>query len=160
MERYKGTVEPLCAVDVAAHIAWLQAIPLSAWPQQDRLSPDYPYPAMVANQEWHGFGALFTPLVADLMERFPGCRATHRMLSVVIPGQRIADHDDVQDADWRLRIHVPLITNPDAKMWHGGDIVHMEVGTAYKVNTEIVHGLANMGAAPRFHFFFDVKEAS
>lgn len=143
-------------MDIAEQVAWLGGIPLSEWPQQDRLSAEYPYPAMVSNQSWHGFGERFEPLVATLLGHFPNCRANHRMLSVVIPKQRIADHDDVQAEDWRVRVHVPLVTNPKALMWHGGDTVHMEAGSAYLVNTEIVHGLENMGDAPRFHFFFDV----
>lgn len=159
MERYRGTVERLCFVDVMDHVAWLEAIPLSAWPQQDRLTPDYPYPAMVSNPAWHGFAATFDGLVAGIVrEHFPGCRATHRMLSVVVPGQVVADHDDVQSGDWRVRVHVPLVTNPGARMWHGGDVVHMEVGTAYLVNTEVEHGLSNLGREPRVHFFFDVIE--
>ncbi len=161
MERYTGICEPLCEVDVLGLVSWLVAIPLSAWPQQDRLSAAYPYPAMVTDQSWHGFGEKFTPLVADLMEQFPRCKATGRYLSIVIPGQRIADHDDVFGEDWRARIHVPLVTNPKATMWWRRDeagAVHMRVGQAYKINTEIEHGLSNMGDEPRIHFFFDVRE--
>ncbi len=159
MERYRGTVEKFCEVDVAAQIAWLAAIPLAEWPQQDRLSAAYPYPAMVSDQAWHGFGDQFESVVAGLMTRFPvGHQAYHRMLSVVVPGQTIADHDDVMPESWRVRLHMPLVTNNGCWMWHGGESVHMEVGYAYKVNTEVVHGLHNKGDAARIHFFFDVKE--
>ena len=160
MDRFGGTIEPLCAVDVAAHVAWLQAIPLGDWPQQDRLTPDYPYPAMVSDPCWHGFKQQFDGLVNELLGHFPGGTDTHRMLSVVVPQQTIADHDDVQDDDWRVRIHVPLVSNSDAKMWHGETLAHLAVGTAYKVNTEVVHGLCNKGSEPRIHFFFDVKESA
>lgn len=161
MERYKGICELLCEVDVVDLVEWLVAIPLCEWPQQDRLSAAYPYPAMVTDQAWHGFGEKFDPLVTSLLQHFPGGRATGRNLSVVIPDQRIADHDDVFGVDWRVRVHVPLVTNPKALMWWNGkqdSAVNMEVGKAYKINTEIEHGLANWGDRPRIHFFFDVRE--
>ena len=157
MERYAGMCEPMCAVNLAAHISWLQAIPLGEWPQQDRMSADCQYPAMVTNPEWCGFGNRFHDLVTELMFNFPKHVAVNKYLSIVMPKQCILDHDDVFDEPWRVRIHVPLITNPQATMWFGQEVFHMEVGTAYKVNTEINHGLANMGDEPRIHFFFDVR---
>lgn len=161
MERYAGTCEPLCAVDISNLVPWVMTIPLSEWPHQDRLSVEHPYPAMVTESAWHGFGEKFDPLVLGLMAQFPpSCTATGRYLSVVVPGQRIVDHDDVLGESWRVRIHVPMVTNPMARMWWRKDeanAVHMQVGTAYKINVEIDHGLANMGAEPRIHFWFDVR---
>ena len=157
MERFKGTWKPLCAVDVSPLVKWITSIPLADWPQQDRLSADYPYPAMVSNPDWCGFKDRTDPLVGRIMEWFPGMRPDHRMLSIVIPGQRIAEHDDVQGEDWRVRVHVPLVTNPDAIMFFGSEGVHLDVGTAYLVNTEVPHSLHNLGSDPRIHFFFDVR---
>lgn len=160
MERYAGDCEPLCEVDIDGLLSWLAAIPLSEWPQQDRMSAEYPYPAMVSNLDWHDFGTRSWPLVARLMSHFPGRHYDHRMLSVVIPGQRIAEHDDVQAADWRARVHVPLVTNTAAVMTYGGRSFHLVAGTAYLVNTEVPHALANLGRSPRIHFFFDVREGA
>lgn len=157
MERFGGTWRELCSVDVSPIISWLEAIPLGDWPQQDRLSADYPYPAMVSDLAWHGFGAVTQGLVDGLMERFPRHRADHRMLSVVVPGQRIAEHDDVMPENWRVRIHVPLVTNPKAIMFFGRLAIHLDVGKAYLINTEINHSLSNHGDAPRIHVFFDVR---
>ena len=80
------------------------------------------------------------------------------MLSIVVPGQRIAEHDDVQSETWRVRIHVPIVTNPRALMFYGTAAFHMDVGTAYLCNTEVLHSLENLGDAARIHFFFDVRE--
>lgn len=158
VDRFRGNVDFLCDVDVATIISWLAAIPLSEWPQQDRMSVEYPYPAMVANLEWHGFRDETDSLVAFIMQRFPDCKSYHRMLSVVIPGQRIAEHDDVQAEDWRVRIHIPLITNRNCVMSYGTQEFHLEVGKAYMVGTEVPHALRNLGSDPRIHLFFDVKQ--
>jgi hypothetical protein len=64
------------------------------------MSPDYPYPAMVSNQSWHQFGYHTDYLVNHVTDRIPWLRVTHRMLSVVIPGQKIVEHDDIQDENW------------------------------------------------------------
>ena len=158
MERYRGTAEPFREVDVSGLVEWLAAIPLEEWPQQDRMDPDYPYPAMVSNPEWKGFKEKTQALVDELSSQFEGCRVEHRMLSVVIPKQKIAEHDDMQPEDWRIRLHVPLVTNDMAVMLFGTKAVHMEVGKAYAVNTEVPHALVNLGDKPRIHFFFDIHE--
>jgi hypothetical protein len=80
------------------------------------------------------------------------------MLSVVIPGQKIVEHDDIQDENWIVRVHIPLITNPKSIMFFGQYGVNMPVGSAYLINTEVMHSLENMGSEPRIHFFFDLKK--
>ena len=158
MKRYDGTAEPLCSLDVSDVVSWIAAIPLEEWPQRDRMRADYQYPAMVSNPVWHDFKAKTDGIVAHILGLFPGCWPDHRMLSVVIPGQRVAVHTDVQSESWRVRIHVPLITNPQAIFTIAGADQHLEVGTAYLVNPEIEHSVANLGEIPRIHFFFDLRE--
>lgn len=160
MERFGGTISSLGPVDVSGMVAWIGAIPLDSWPQGERLAAESPYPAMVSNGDWHGFHREAAPVVDELMSHFPGCVPDHRMLSVVVPGQRVLRHDDLQDETWRVRVHVPLITNPDARMFYDDAGFHLEVGRAYRVNTELPHWLHNLGAEPRVHFFFDVRERS
>lgn len=158
LERLTGTCRPLCEVDVTDLVDWIEAIPLSEWPQQDRLSAESPYPAMVSNPAWYGFGEKVAPLVRHIMEfNFPGGEPDHRMLSVVVSGQRVLPHDDIQSETWRARVHVPLVSNPGAIMSYGDEEFHLDVGTAYLVNTEVEHALVNLGAEPRIHFFFDVR---
>lgn len=158
MQRFSGTCLPLAAVDVSWVATWIEAIPLSEWPQQNRLKAGYPYPAMVADPEWHAFGRTVYPLVMELIEHFPEGFPDHQMLSIVMPGQKIARHDDKQNETWRVRVHVPLVTNSEALMFFDGGSVHMERGQAYIVNTEVPHWLGNGGSDPRIHFFFDVRE--
>jgi len=156
-ERFSGTCERICDVDVSAMAAWIAAIPLEAWPQRDRMRSEYPYPAMVSNPSWHDFGVVSEPIVKFISQLCSG-RVDHRMLSVVMPGQQIAEHDDVQGPTWRFRVHVPLVTNLEAVMRYGSNKIHMDVGGAYRVNTEVPHSLCNGGQEPRIHFFFDVHD--
>lgn len=164
MERYRGTIEKMGPVDISGIVDWLSAIPLSAWPMQDRLDKNYIYPAMVSNLAWHQFGEKVEPLVTSIMSDLPAnVWNNHWLLSVVVPGQHIAEHDDVMTSTWRLRIHVPLVTNPGAQMGYrdeNGQLCwyHMDPGFAYRVNTEVPHALRNDGDSARIHFFFDVRE--
>lgn len=112
---------------------------------------------MVTDRKWPGFFDATEPIVSELIQHFEGGVPVNRRLSVVVPGQRIFKHTDMQDEGWRVRLHVPVITNPAAVMFILDQPFHMEVGAAYRVNTEVEHWLHNVGDEPRIHFFFDVK---
>lgn len=58
------------------------------------------------------------------------------------------------------KIHVPLISNPDAVFIVGDESFHMPVGHAYEVNNIRPHGAANHGASDRIHFIFELFDAS
>jgi hypothetical protein len=53
------------------------------------------------------------------------------------------------------RVHVPLITNPDAFMFVDGKMWHMPVGNAYLVKVEHHHLAVNAGNENRIHIVFD-----
>lgn len=58
------------------------------------------------------------------------------------------------DADlWR--VHIPLITNPDAFMFVDGKMWHLPVGNAYLVKVEHHHLALNAGMENRIHVVFD-----
>lgn len=58
------------------------------------------------------------------------------------------------DADlWRL--HIPLITNPDAFMVVDGKLWHMPIGSAYLVKVKDHHLALNAGNENRIHIVFD-----
>ena len=163
MERWRGRCEPLCEVDVSIIAAWIGAIPLSEWPQQSRISVDSPYPAMVGtHRDWHGIGEMVKPLVDLVMAHFPDGRQGHSMFSLLIPGQKIEAHDDVQSEAWRARIHIPILTNDRATFRYtdSKEIFLMPVGFAYLFNPEIEHRIENNGETDRVHFFFDILERS
>jgi hypothetical protein len=158
MNRYSGAVECLCDIDPSPILQYVESVPLEEWPQQDRLSADSPYPAMITNRRLEGFIGSTQSIIDELMTRYPGCVSADRRLSVVVPGQKILRHTDLQTEDWIARIHVPIKTNPESIMFILDEPYHMEVGKAYLVNTEVEHHLHNLGTTPRIHFFFDVRQ--
>ena len=70
---------------------------------------------MACDPNWFGFKSMTEPIVTELMRAFPGCIADTRMLSVVMPGHSIPTHQDWQSAGWRVRVHIPLTTNPESE---------------------------------------------
>jgi hypothetical protein len=155
--RYTGTCERVCDIDPSPILEYVETVPLELWPQQDRLNANSPYPAMITNSGLVGYYESTQPTIDELMVRYPGCIAADRRLSVVVPGQKIFKHTDLQIEDWVVRIHIPIKTNSDSIMFILDQPYHMEVGGAYLVNTEVEHSLHNLGSDPRIHFFFDVR---
>lgn len=113
---------------------------------------------MMSDGMWHGFGVALDPIVDDLMSYYPGHRTQQRQMNVVMPGTSIPPHVDVQDPWWVVRIHVPLTTNEQTSFVCDDGPHFMQVGKAYRVNTEARHAVYNYGATPRVHFMFDVRK--
>ena len=53
------------------------------------------------------------------------------------------------------RVHIPLITNPDAFMFVDGKMWHLPAGFAYMVQVEYHHLAVNAGNENRIHVVFD-----
>jgi hypothetical protein len=159
--RFLGTVEEICLLDpvkLMALVAWIRAIPFEEWNQQKPHGALPLKPAMMSNRTWHGFGEASDPVVHDVLERhYPGCIAQQAMLSVVMPGDHIPPHVDHQCPEWVERVHIPLTTNGVCSFVCGGVEHYLEVGKAYRVNTEAIHAVYNRGSSPRVHFMFDVR---
>lgn len=58
------------------------------------------------------------------------------------------------------KIHVPLITNPQAVLEAGRTWTHLEQGRAYEVNNIAAHSARNDGDQDRIHFIFEVFEGA
>ena len=136
---------------------WITAIPFDAWPQQPALRGEL-RPAMVNDCAWFRFGNETDPLINSIMlDVFPGRVQRNRMLSVIMPGHDIDPHSDRQPHGWMTRIHVPLVTNPNA--WFVFDSTHhLAFGFAYAVDVTKRHYVHNHGTTPRVHLMFDVFE--
>lgn len=157
-KRCRGEPLPLDASRLRRVIEWIKAIPYEAWPQQTRLPDGLIRPAMVTDQAWQSFGEVTADLVRGATPD-GAFRERNRLLSVVMPGALIEPHTDELGADWHTRMHVPLLTNPDA-MFISGDAVHrMAAGFAYEINTRERHAVWNAGATPRVHLMFDLHGA-
>jgi hypothetical protein len=53
------------------------------------------------------------------------------------------------------RVHIPLITNPDAFIFVDGKMWHLPTGSAYLVKVEHHHLALNAGSENRVHLVFD-----
>jgi hypothetical protein len=158
IERFTGTVEHLCSVEIDAVATWIGEIPLEEWPQQRVLADRKLRPAMVTDHLWYDFGHMADPIVRRIMHWFAGCAPQQWMLSAVMPGHSIPPHRDEQSPNWLCRVHVPITTNPLSLFIVGDRSHNMKVGEAYRVNTEARHSVTNNGETPRIHFMFDVMK--
>ncbi|GAB4515181.1 MAG: hypothetical protein Tsb0020_33800 [Haliangiales bacterium] len=73
------------------------------------------------------------------------------------PGARIFLHrDNTHHWDEHHRLHIPIVTNPDARLCVDGHFVHMPAGSVWAFNNSHPHGAINRGAADRVHLMIDV----
>lgn len=74
------------------------------------------------------------------------------------PGAKVGIHLDAR-YHWfrRIRIHIPIITNPDVRFICKGESVHMKAGESWTFNSAKPHGGGNDGAAYRTHLVIDTK---
>ena len=73
-------------------------------------------------------------------------------MALVLPGGVVDPHTD----PWPCRVHVPLLTNPQAMLTVEGVDYHLEAGKAYLVDGRREHAVRNAGPTPRVHFVLDV----
>ena len=158
LARWTGGSEVLCPLDISSLATWVEGIPLTEWPQQSRVSAKSNYPAMVAThrEDWFDITRVVKPVFDHILPMFPGSYRGHSMLSLLVPGQSIEGHTDVQSPAWKLRIHVPITTNPGVTFHQEGQAFHMAAGFAYKFNPEVEHVVKNLGSTNRVHLFFDI----
>ena len=78
------------------------------------------------------------------------------------PGAGIAIHRDVGAevgclAFRQVRLHVPIITNPNVTFFVGGEKIKMAPGRFYYVNFSKKHYVRNDGDTSRYHLVLDLK---
>lgn len=158
MARFKGHCEKICdGIDVVPLASWLKLIPYEEWPQQHQMFGQ-PRPAMVNDTSWHGFGILATAFVGGINHpALSGKLWSNPMLSVVMPNHFISPHSDKQGQNWMYRVHFPIITNEHCFLIMNKSY-HLDVGSAYQINTENEHSIINNGATPRIHFMIDIED--
>ena len=73
------------------------------------------------------------------------------------PGAGVREHRDhrLGYEDGEVRLHVPVITGPDATFHLDGALVPMAAGECWYVNVNRPHRVRNDGAVPRVHLVVD-----
>lgn len=176
------TVRSLGPVDVAPLVARVRQVSEQTWSSEDtrkenafevfhhtrhiifRFIPENRNPLeSYAKEAW----PMWRPLLEPVMEAairdygFEQPRFPKAMLARLAAGAIIDPHTDGAGSNLLThKIHVPLITNPDALFLTGETWTHLEVGQAYEVNNIIRHGVVNRGGEDRIHFIFEVFEGA
>jgi hypothetical protein len=90
-------------------------------------------------------------IIKKLKALFPEARQFS--LSGHPPGTIIQQHTDT---DRYLKVHIPIIANPESFFEFGTKRYCLKVGKAYLINTTRLHGTNNKGSTDRVHLFFKV----
>ena len=92
---------------------------------------------------------------ALLDDAFPA-RARLAWIGRSPPGATIRLHiDNTSHWDEHHRVHVPLITTPDARLCVEGRFLHMPAGSCWLFNNSVPHGALNDGPT-RLHLILDL----
>ncbi len=75
------------------------------------------------------------------------------------PKGRIREHTDYNLGfeDREIRLHVPIVTNPDVEFYLNGIRVRMGAGECWYLNFNLPHRLFNGGTTDRVHLVIDCK---
>lgn len=65
------------------------------------------------------------------------------------------DYVELDEEKKRLRLHVPLVSNPDAIMQFPQYKVHVAPGWIWKLDPTVSHAISNTGTATRAHLILD-----
>jgi len=95
------------------------------------------------------------PYMMEVMAELRGPWGRSRLMGLE-PGGRVPMHIDT-NYHWRthVRIHIPLLTNPDVKFTCGGETVHMGPGECWTFDSFLPHTVANDGTTKRVHLVLD-----
>lgn len=77
------------------------------------------------------------------------------------PGARVCLHvDNTTHWDEHHRVHLPLVTEPAARLAVAKRFVHAPVGTCWAFNNSKVHGALNDGTRARLHLLVDLPDTA
>ena len=94
-----------------------------------------------------------------LSEHFAGHIRGTTFLARLVPGQRVPPHVDAEDHACPFRVHIPLVTNPQATFTTDLAEFHLSVGHAYLIDPTAEHSAYNGGTTDRIHLLFNVVPA-
>lgn len=96
------------------------------------------------------------PYVREVVAAFQCPIRSLRFLKLA-PAGGIREHNDAMiglDFD-ELRLHVPVLTNPDVEFIVGGERIVMLPGECWYANVNLPHSVTNRGTTDRVHLVFD-----
>ncbi len=96
-----------------------------------------------------------TPYIRQIMAKFNTVIGRSRLMRLA-PGASVGQHTD-SHYFWRdhLRIHIPIITDPDVAFYCNREKVHMAAGESWTFNNWLVHSVKNRSGKARIHLVID-----
>ena len=143
----------------------VSALPASAWmehPQKfdGNIAVPLVSPGRALNDEFFGpMGPTqwlrHCPYILEIMQALDSTWGRSRLMGLR-PGARVPQHVDVHYY-WRthLRIHIPVITNPQVAFTCDDQTVHMAPGECWLLDSFFKHEVANRGDKTRIHLVLD-----
>lgn len=98
------------------------------------------------------------PAVKSLLNSFD-CSVTSVRLLNLAAGAVIKPHCDNELCfeQGEMRLHIPVITNPQVEFFVHGQQLEMQVGECWYINANLRHHVINGGATDRIHLVIDCK---
>ena len=95
------------------------------------------------------------PYMTEVMTTL-GCVWGRTRLMGLVPGATVPPHVDT-NYYWRthVRVHIPVVTNPDVRFTCGEETVHMAAGECWVFDTFRRHNVVNDGSEKRVHLVAD-----
>ncbi len=101
-----------------------------------------------------------SPYLRQVIASFNEVFGRSRLMRLA-PGCEVSEHVDVHH-HWfnRVRIHVPVVTNPDVIFYCGNEQRHMAAGSCWIFDTWRLHRVLNGGQQTRTHLVIDTAGSS
>ena len=151
-----------CGETLAREVA---ALPASAWmPHPQRYDGNSSVPLVSPGGEMvhRTYGPMAPteplrrcPYILEIMQELDSTWGRSRLMGLE-PGADVPEHVDIHYY-WRthLRIHIPVITNPEVAFTCDGQTIHMEAGECWILDSFYKHSVANRGSETRVHLVLD-----
>ena len=95
------------------------------------------------------------PYILEIMQAMDSTWGRSRLMGLKA-GAEVPEHVDL-NYYWRthLRVHIPVITNPDVAFTCDNETVHMKAGECWLLDSFYRHSVANRGSETRIHLVLD-----
>ena len=119
---------------------------------------DWPSITLKKEPGWDRLADVALPVMHDIIKQHypPGGTIIRAMAAKLLAGSKITSHRDTH-VSFHLghRIHVPITTNSRVRFMLDGRPYRFQVGQAYEINNQKIHGVMNKGSEDRITFIFD-----
>lgn len=95
------------------------------------------------------------PYARQVLESFGVVWSRSRLMRLA-PGARVTEHADINyHWHYRVRLHIPVVTQPEVSFHCGGEVAHMAAGEAWIFDNWRLHRVENPTDQERIHLVAD-----